>query len=308
MTTVLITHPACLGHAPPHGHPERADRLEAVLEALQGPEFAGLEQVSAPLATEEQLAKVHAKSYVAAVLASVPKDGYAVLDADTILSSGSGEAALRAAGSAVHGVDLVMSRQASNAFCAVRPPGHHAEPVRAMGFCVFNNAAVAVRHACSVHALNRVAVVDFDVHHGNGTQAAFERDPKVLYVSTHQMPLYPGTGAAEEKGAGNILNCPLPPGAGSREFLALIRNYVIPALEAFGPELLVISAGFDAHRADPLAGLELETEDFGWVTTELCALATRVCGGRVVSVLEGGYDLGALASSAAAHVRALLEA
>jgi acetoin utilization deacetylase AcuC-like enzyme len=258
--------------------------------------------------TEDQLAKVHAEAYVSGVLAAVPEEGYAVFDADTVLSPGSGEAALHAAGSAVHGVDLVLQGGADNAFCAVRPPGHHAEPNRAMGFCVFNNAAIAARHARSVHGLNRVAVVDFDVHHGNGTQAAFERDPSVFYASTHQMPLYPGTGSAEEKGAGNVLNCPLPPGAGSRAFRLVIEASVIPAVEAFEPELLLISAGFDAHRADPLAALEFETDDFGWVTAELCALAKRVCRGRVVSVLEGGYDLAALASSTQAHVRALMTA
>ena len=308
MTTALITHPACLEHAPPPGHPERAERLRAVLNALESEEFRGLQRIEAPQATRDEIARVHSESYVDAMLESVPVNGYAAIDADTILSPGSGEAALRAAGSAVHGVNLVMSSAVKNAFCAVRPPGHHAEPNQAMGFCMFNSVAIAARHARSVYGLKRVAVVDFDVHHGNGTQAAFAADANLFYASTHQMPLYPGTGLASEKGVGNILNCPLPAGAGSRQFRASISDSVIPALEKFRPELILISAGFDAHRADPLANLQLEDVDFGWVTKELCAFAGRVCGGRVVSALEGGYDLDALASSARAHVWALMRA
>jgi len=308
MTTVLITHPACLEHAPPPGHPERPERLKAVLSALESKEFSGLQREVAPLATREELARVHSESYIDAIFESVPKHGYVAIDADTILSPGSGKAVLRAAGSVVHGVNLVMTGRAKNGFCAVRPPGHHAEPRQAMGFCVFNSVAIAAEHARSVHGLKRVAVMDFDVHHGNGTQAAFWNDANLFYASTHQMPLYPGTGAANEKGAGNILNCPLPPGSDSRYFRAIISGSVIPALEKFRPELLLISAGFDAHRADPLANIELEDDDFEWVTAELCALAARVCEGRVVSALEGGYDLEALASSARAHVRALMAA
>jgi acetoin utilization deacetylase AcuC-like enzyme len=304
----LITHPACLEHAPPLGHPERSERLRTVLDALGSKEFSGLQRVSAPLATREEIARVHPESYIDAMFESVPTDGYAAIDADTILSPGSGEAALRAAGSAVYGVNLVISGAAKNGFCAVRPPGHHAEPNQAMGFCLFNNVAIAAQQARSVHGLTRVAVVDFDVHHGNGTQAAFWNDANLFYASTHQMPLYPGTGAASEKGLGNILNCPLPPNSGSRYFRAVISDSVIPAVEKFRPELILISAGFDAHRADPLANIELEDEDFAWITAELCALAGRVCGGRVVSALEGGYDLEALASSARAHVRALMAA
>ncbi len=308
MTTALISHRTCLGHEPPPGHPERAERLRAVLDALGSQEFGGLQREEAPAATRAQLALVHAKSYVDAVLDSVPAEGFAVIDADTVLSPGSGEAALHAAGSAVHGVNLVLSGAVRNVFCAVRPPGHHAEPNQAMGFCLFNNVAIGASHARSVHGLKRVAVVDFDVHHGNGTQAVFENDANLFYASTHQMPLYPGTGAASAHGiANNILNCPLPPGADSRYFRAIISDSVLPALEKFRPELILISAGFDAHRNDPLAQIQLEDEDFGWVTSELCALAGRVCAGRVVSALEGGYDLGALASCARAHVRALME-
>ena len=280
----------------------------AVLDALGSKEFSGLQRIEAPRATREEIARVHPESYIDAMLDSVPRNGYAVVDADTVLSPGTGEAALRAAGSAVHGVNIVISGAAKNGFCAVRPPGHHAEPKQAMGFCVFNTIAIAAQHARSVHGLKRVAVVDFDVHHGNGTQAAFEHDANLFYASTHQMPLYPGTGAANEKGAGNILNCPLPPGSDSRYFRASISDSVLPALEKFRPEFLFISAGFDAHRADPLANIELEDEDYGWVTRELCALAARHCAGRVVSALEGGYDLDALASSARVHVRALMEA
>ncbi|MGH7873652.1 MAG: histone deacetylase family protein [Candidatus Binatia bacterium] len=308
MTTALITHPACLEHVPPPGHPERVERLKAVLDALGSEEFSGLQRESAPRAAREEIARVHPESYIDALLESVPPNGYAAIDADTILSSGSGEAALRAAGSAVYGVTLVMEGKATNVFCAVRPPGHHAEPNQAMGFCIFNTVAIAAEHARSVYGLRRVAVVDFDVHHGNGTQAAFWNDANLFYASTHQMPLYPGTGSPNEKGVGNILNCPLPPGAGSRQFRAIISDSVMPALARFRPELVLISAGFDAHRADPLANLELEDDDFGWVTAELCAFAGRVCGGRVVSTLEGGYHIEALTSSVLSHVRALMRA
>ncbi len=308
MTTALITHPACLEHSPPPGHPERVERLKAVLDALGSQQFSGLQREEAPRAELAELALVHAKNYIVAMLELVPTQGYAVVDADTVLSPGSGDAALRAAGSAVHGVNLVMQGAVKNAFCAVRPPGHHAEPNQAMGFCMFNNIVVGAQYARSVYGLKRVAVVDFDVHHGNGTQAAFATDANLFYASTHQMPLYPGTGFAREKGVGNILNCPLSPGAGSREFRASISDSVLPALDKFRPEFIFISAGFDAHRADPLANIELEDEDFSWVTKELCALAARLCSGRVVSALEGGYDLDALASASRAHVKALMEA
>jgi acetoin utilization deacetylase AcuC-like enzyme len=229
------------------------------------------------------------------------------LDADTIMSTGSREAALRAAGGAVMAVDAVMEGWAKQVFVAARPPGHHAERDRPMGFCLFANAAIAARHAQARWGLSRVAVVDFDVHHGNGTQDIFQADPTLFYASSHQYPCYPGTGSAEERGVGNIVNAPLPPGSGSAAFREAWEVLILPALEAFQPELLVISAGFDAHKADPLAQLRLEASDFAWLTGELMRLARAQCQGRVVSLLEGGYDLDALAESAAAHVRALMD-
>jgi acetoin utilization deacetylase AcuC-like enzyme len=306
MTTRLYTHPACLAHDMGHGHPERPDRLRAILKVLDDDAFATLERAEAPKATIEQLCRAHPRAYVEAILHAVPKAGLFALDPDTTLSPGSGEAALRAAGAACAAVDAVARGEIANAFCAVRPPGHHAEPGNAMGFCLFNNVAVGAFHARAVHGLKRVAVVDFDVHHGNGTQAMFESDPDAFYASTHQMPLYPGSGAASETGVGNICNAPLPPFAGSAEFRAAMEDRVLPALDRFQPDFLLISAGFDAHRADPLANLELEESDFAWATDELVGIAGRHAGGRVVSTLEGGYDLAALAASAAAHVRSLM--
>ncbi len=307
MTTLLYTHDSCLEHDTGGGHPERPARLEAVLDALSDPSFAALERRTAPRAELAQIARVHPMAHVEAVLAAVPAHGHAHLDADTVVSPGSAEAALRAAGAVCAAVDAVIAGEARNAFCAVRPPGHHAEPAHAMGFCLFGNVAIGAEQARAVHGLKRVAVMDFDVHHGNGTQAAFEADPDLFYASTHQSPLYPGTGAASERGVGNILNLPLPPRAGSAEFRAAMSRVVLPALQGFGPELLMISAGFDAHRDDPLAGLDFDEDDFAWVTRELMRVAESCCGGRVVSALEGGYDLRALGLSAAAHVRALME-
>ena len=306
MTTRLYTHAACLGHDMGPGHPERPARLQAIMAALEAEPFQYLERAEAPLATVEQLCRVHPQRYVQSILQSVPAAGLFALDPDTTLSPGSGEAALRAAGAACAAVDAVAAGEVANAFCAVRPPGHHAEPGTAMGFCLFNNVAVGALQARAVHGLRRVAVVDFDVHHGNGTQAMFEGDPEAFYASTHQMPLYPGTGAASETGLGNICNAPLPPYAGSEEFRAAMESRILPALDRFRPDFLLISAGFDAHRADPLANLELEEEDFVWATDRLLAVADRHAGGRVVSTLEGGYDLDALAASAAAHVLALM--
>ncbi len=307
--TILYTHPACAGHDMGPGHPERPARLEAVARALSGPAFDALDRREAPRATLEQLSAMHPRAYVERLLGAVPERGRVALDADTSLSPGSGEAALRAAGAACAAVDAVFAGEAANAFCAIRPPGHHAEPERPMGFCLFNNVAIAAAHARAAHGAGRVAVMDFDVHHGNGTQAMFWSEPDLMFASTHQMPLYPGTGAPGERGAhGNIVNAPLPPGAGGAEFRAAMEGIVLPALDAFAPDLLVVSAGFDAHAADPLAGLRLVEEDFAWATRELVALAARHCGGRLVSSLEGGYDLDALAASAAAHVAALMAA
>ncbi|HEY3920460.1 MAG TPA: histone deacetylase family protein [Stellaceae bacterium] len=306
MTTLLFTHEACLAHDPGPHHPESPARLEAVLEALAAPAFAKLTRREAPLATPSQIARVHPGDFAEQLLARVPREGYVALDPDTVLSPRSGEAALRAAGAAVAAVDAVIAGEGQNAFCAVRPPGHHAEPRRAMGFCLFNNVAIAAQHACQAHGLKRVAVVDFDVHHGNGTQTAFEHNPRFFYGSTHQMPLYPGTGAASERGVGNIVNAPLRPGAGSEAFREAFAATILPALDAFLPELLIISAGFDAHRDDPLAQLMLVEADYAWCTERLKEIAAQHARGRVVSSLEGGYDLDALAASTAAHVAALM--
>jgi acetoin utilization deacetylase AcuC-like enzyme len=263
--------------------------------------------LEAPKASREQLGRVHPAYFVDALLKAVPERGLVQVDGDTILSPGSGEAALRAAGALVTAVDRVMSGELSNAFCAVRPPGHHAEPTNAMGFCMFNNVAVGALHARESLRLNRIAVLDFDVHHGNGTQAMFREDPDLFFGSSHQMPLYPGTGRRDERGRGNIHNAPLPPGAGGREFRQAWDGNILPALEAFRPEFILISAGFDAHRADPLANLNLTEADFAWATERLCRIADAVCDGRIVSTLEGGYDLDALAESAAAHVQVLMD-
>jgi len=306
MTTLLYTHPACLEHDPGPYHPESPARLRAVLAALDTPEFVRLERREAPEAAIEDLARVHPRAFVERLLAAVPQSGHRGIDADTILSPASGRAALRAAGAVAAAVDAVVAGEADNAFCAVRPPGHHAEPGRAMGFCLFNNIAVGALRAREAHGLARVAVVDFDVHHGNGTQARFAEDASLLYASTHQFPLYPGTGAASETGVGNIVNVPLRPMSGSREFRLGMTREILPALDAFRPEMVFISAGFDAHRNDPLAQLALEDADYSWVTEQLLDLARRHAKGRAVASLEGGYDLAALAASAAAHLRVLM--
>ena len=308
MTTLLYTHPACLDHDPGRHHPESPARLRAVLAALDDPEFAPLERCEAPEAAREDLLRVHPRRHVEGILAAVPKTGHVGIDADTVLSPASGEAALRAAGAVAAAVDAVVAKEADNAFCAVRPPGHHAEPQRAMGFCLLNNAAIGALRAREVHGLTRVAVVDFDVHHGNGTQAAFEADASLFYASTHQYPLYPGTGAASETGVGNIVNVPLRPMAGSTQFRLGMTQCIVPALDAFRPELVIVSAGFDAHRSDPLAQLMLEEADYTWVTEKLLEIADRHAAGRLVATLEGGYDLPALAASTAAHVRVLMSA
>jgi acetoin utilization deacetylase AcuC-like enzyme len=309
VTVALITHPACLDHDTGPWHPECADRLRRVLARLEAEEFLPLLREMAPQATVAQLSRVHPEAYVRAILDIRPEPGESVaIDGDTLMSAGSAEAALRAAGGAVHGVDAVMEGWARRAFVATRPPGHHAEAGTAMGFCFFGNAAVAARHAQARWGARRVAVVDFDVHHGNGTQHMFEADPDLFYGSSHQYPCYPGTGAASERGTtGNVVNAPLPPGSDGKAFRAAWSTIVLPALDAFAPDLLIVSAGFDAHKADPLAQLRLETADFGWITERLIEIADRHCQGRLVSLLEGGYDLDALAASAALHVRTLLQ-
>lgn len=308
MTTLLYSHPACLEHDPGPYHPESPARLKAVLAACDAPEFAELQRREAPEADIADLARVHPRRFVERLLAAVPLSGHAGIDADTVICPASGRAALRAAGAVAAAVDAVVAGEASNAFCAVRPPGHHAEPARAMGFCLFNNVAIGALRAREAHGLERVAVVDFDVHHGNGTQARFFDDPSLFYASTHQSPLYPGTGSAHETGVGNIVNVPLPPMAGAQEFGDGFSRIILPALDAFRPELVLISAGFDGHRRDPLAQLMLDEADYAWVTEQLVEIARRHAGGRIVSTLEGGYDLAALAASAAAHLRVLMAA
>ena len=306
MTTLLFHHECAAGHDTGPGHPERAARAGAVAAALDAPDFRGLERREPPEARREALERAHSGDYVDLVLGNMPERGYVRFDADTVASPGTKDAALRAAGAAVAAVDALAGGEADTAFCAMRPPGHHAEPARAMGFCFFNSIAVGAAHARAVHGLGRVAVVDFDVHHGNGTQAVFWDEPNVLFASTHQMPLYPGTGAERESGAhGQIVNAPLPPGAGGKAFRERFEERVLPAVEAFRPELVLVSAGFDAHRADPLAQLELEAADFAWATRRLLAVARRHAGGRLAAVLEGGYDLAALEECVGAHVATL---
>jgi acetoin utilization deacetylase AcuC-like enzyme len=308
--TLLLTHPACLAHDTGEHHPERPDRLRAVLAALQGDDFAGLERAEAPLATIEQLTRVHPAEIVEAILGiRPPPDELVMIDGDTVMSAGSAEAALRAVGAAVAAVDAVCSGRVDNAFAAVRPPGHHATPTVPGGFCLFNNVVIAARHAQATYGVERLAIVDFDVHHGNGTQAVAETDPSLFFGSSHQYPFYPGTGSAREHGVdGNVVNMPLAAGSGSEAFRTAWADRILPALDAFAPELIIVSAGFDAHRRDPLAQLRLETEDFAWVSRELLALAAQHTGGKLVSSLEGGYDLEALADAAAAHVRVLMGA
>ena len=308
MATLLFTHADCLDHDPGAHHPESPARLQAVLAALSAPQFAALDRREAPEAVVEDLLRVHPRHHVERILNAVPRAGHVAIDADTVLSAASGRAALRAAGAVSAAVDAVIRREADNAFCAVRPPGHHAEPRRSMGFCLFNNAAIGALRARAVHGLERVAVVDFDVHHGNGTQAAFAADESLFYASTHQYPLYPGTGAADETGVGNIVNVPLRPMSGSEPFRRAFNERVLPALDDFRPRLIIVSAGFDAHRNDPLAQLMLDESDYVWVSEELVKLASRHASGRLVSTLEGGYDLTALGASAAAHVGVLMAA
>jgi acetoin utilization deacetylase AcuC-like enzyme len=308
MPTLLLTHPDCLLHDMGQGHPERPDRLRAIGEALATPAFNGLKREQAPLANFADIERLHSPRYVEAIRAAIPRQGLIWLDPDTAVCPKSLDAALRATGAVVYAVDQVMSGSAENAFCAVRPPGHHAEPSRAMGFCLFNSVAIAALHVRAAYGAERVAVVDFDVHHGNGTQDAFWADRNLFYASTHQMPLFPGTGALSETGAGNIFNAPLSPLDGSARFREAFETRILPALHDFGPDFLLISAGFDAHRDDPLAQIELTETDFTWVTEKLLEMADGHAGGRVVSTLEGGYNLDALARSTAAHVLGLMQA
>ncbi len=308
MSTLVYTHTACLMHEPGPSHPESPQRLKAVLEVLETPAFRSLEWRDAPMGTRMQAMLVHDQDYVDQIADIAPDSGRVALDGgDTVMSPGSWEAVMRCIGAACAGVDAVMAGEADNVFCATRPCGHHAEPDRAMGFCIFNQAAIAAVHALQAHGLQRVAVVDFDVHHGNGTQAAFFARPELFYASSHQSPLYPGTGDRSERGvSGNIVNVPLPPGCGSQLFRERIERDMLPALRAFKPDFIIISAGFDAHRLDPLAGMNLEDDDFHWVTEKLMRIADEVCEGRIVSILEGGYSGEGLMGGAAAHVKALM--
>lgn len=308
MATALLTHEDCLTHENPPGHPERVERLRALVELFGESRFASLHREAVPLAEDSPIIRAHTERYVEAICAVAPASGMVQLDGDTAMSPGSLTAVRRAVGAVMRGVDMVVAAECANAFCAVRPPGHHAERERAMGFCLFNCIAIGALHALDERGLERVAIVDFDVHHGNGTQDIFQAEPRVMYASTHQMPLYPGTGAAAETGVGNIVNAPLPPGAAGEEFRAAYQGTVLPRVREFAPDLLMISAGFDAHADDPLAQLQLREDDFEWVTQELLAVAAEHCGGKVVSVLEGGYDIGALTNSAAVHVTTLMHA
>jgi acetoin utilization deacetylase AcuC-like enzyme len=308
MTTLYLTHPACLDHDTGYGHPERADRLRAIDDALAADAFKPLKREEAPRADLADIERLHPRAYVEMVRASIPTHDHKWLDPDTVVSPGSFEAALRATGAALRAVDAVAAGSADNAFCAVRPPGHHAEPSRAMGFCLFNSVAIAALHARAKHGAERVAVVDFDVHHGNGTQAAFWSDKDLFYGSTHQMPLFPGTGALSETGAGNIFNAPLKPGDDGDDFKQAMLSRVLPGLHDFGPDFILVSAGFDAHVRDPLAQLRLTEDDFAWITDKLLEAAAKRTQGKLVSLLEGGYDLEALAASTAVHVRGLMGA
>ncbi|MGA7327007.1 MAG: histone deacetylase family protein [Rhodomicrobium sp.] len=310
MTTLRIRHEAFLNHDTGEWHPERPDRMRAIDIALSEEKFQNLHNVEAPVATREQILRAHPQRYYEQLEKKRPKEDFITLDGgDTIMSPGSWDAALRGAGAAIFAVDEVMQGRAKNAFCQVRPPGHHAETQRANGFCLFNNVAIAAFHAKAIHGAERVAVVDFDVHHGNGTQEIFWSHPSLFYASTHQMPLFPGTGSVSERGAsGNIVNAPLRAGDGGEQFREAFESVIFPALERHAPDLIIVSAGFDAHRADPLANINLVEEDFAWVTRKLIGVARERCGGRLVSSLEGGYDLVALGRSAAVHVQTLLEA
>lgn len=308
MTTALLTHPSCLSHVMPSGHPEQIARLEYVNEALAAPDFAELVRIEAPIAVDAHILRAHPQHYLDRIKQSAPTNGATALDPDTHMSPGTLEAALRAAGGNVKAVDLVMADEVGNAFVAMRPPGHHAETAKPMGFCLFGSVVIGALHALQAHGLKRVAIMDFDVHHGNGTQDLVWNQPDILFASTHQMPLYPGSGAREERGAtDNVLNEPLDPGAGGAEFRKAMERSILPAIDAFAPELIFISAGFDAHAADPLANLNFTEADFVWATNALCDLADMHAKGRVVSTLEGGYDLQALAASTAAHVKTLME-
>jgi acetoin utilization deacetylase AcuC-like enzyme len=306
MATLFTSHDDCLNHEIAPGHPENPDRLRVVEKVLSGDRFGDLEHIEAPLGTLEQVLLAHPDDYIKSIADARPSEGFVHLDADTVLSPGSWDAALRGVGAITDAIEKVVDRKFDNAFVATRPPGHHAEARRAMGFCIFNSAAIGALHARENLGLDRVAVVDFDVHHGNGTQDIFWDRKDLFYASTHQMPLYPGTGAYTETGVGNIFNAPLSPGADGVDFREAMNEVILPALDAFRPDLIIISAGFDAHIRDPLANINLVEDDFVWITSKLLDAADRHADGRLVSILEGGYDLDALGSSVGEHVSALM--
>jgi len=307
MITRLYSHPIYLEHLTPPGHPERPDRLRAIAKVLEHEAFDGLDRVQSPMGDPASVLLAHPSHYAERIEAAIPATGMARIDADTSVSPKSWQAAMTAVGAATAAVDDVFEGRAANVFVAARPPGHHAEKIKAMGFCLFNNAAIAARHAQKAHGVERVAIVDWDVHHGNGTQDIFWDDPTVLYCSTHQMPLYPGTGAKDETGAGNIVNAPLAANTGSDTFRDAFETRILPAIDVFQPELIIISAGFDAHHRDPLAEINLVEDDFSWATGKLMDRAGRFASNRLVSLLEGGYDLQGLALSVAAHVGRLMK-
>ena len=306
MTTAFFCHEIFEAHDTGPGHPERPERLRAIKKVISSSSFDPLIIKKAPKSTLQQISMVHDLSYAEKLMDLIPASGWSRIDPDTVMCPETGEATLRAVGAVIEAVDGVIAGAFDNAFCAVRPPGHHAEPKHGMGFCFFNNAAIAARHAQRVHGLERVAIVDFDVHHGNGTQAAFRADKTVFFASSHQYPFYPGTGAIDEVGVGNIVNVPLESGSGSKDFRDGWSSKIFPALEAFQPEFLVMSAGFDAHARDPLASLNLEAEDFSWITRKLLEVSGNKLNGRVISCLEGGYDLVGLGESVDAHVSELM--
>jgi acetoin utilization deacetylase AcuC-like enzyme len=311
MATLLLTHPSFIAHDTGAGHPERPDRMRAIDKVLAHDIFKDLVRAEAPLRddVEEQILLAHPEAHLAKMraIAEGPLAHPRHIDGDTVVSAGTWVAALRAVGAGLAAVDAVIDGKAANAFCQVRPPGHHAEADRAMGFCLFSNAAIAGLYARKKHGAERIAVVDFDVHHGNGTQDIFWHDKDMYYGSTHEMPLFPGTGAVGERGVGNIHNAPLRARDGGEQFREAVESRILPALHDFGPDILIVSAGFDAHQADPLANLRLVEADFLWATEKLAAMAKRHCNGRIVSMLEGGYDLNALARSVAVHVKALMD-
>jgi acetoin utilization deacetylase AcuC-like enzyme len=303
MSTIIIQHDDCLRHDPGAGHPESVQRTKAVMNGLEG--LRGLQKLPAPLATIEQITRVHPAEFWASLQIDEPSEGCVAIGPDTFLSQGSINATLRGSGGLCFAIDQILDDKALRAFCVVRPPGHHSEPEQAMGFCLLNHVAIGALHALQRPSIRRVAIIDFDVHHGNGTQAVFEQNPDVMFVSSHQQPLYPGTGYIEETGCGNILNMPLAAGDGGAAFRKTWSTLGLPAIHSFAPDLILVSAGFDAHSRDPLAQLELQDVDYRWITEEICDLATDSCQGRVASILEGGYDLQALASASRAHVEAL---